>query len=463
MLDNHAPLKTKRVCKKKSPWITQELRCKMRKRDYLKERAVLTNEQVMWQQYKHARNQTNNAIKSAKQQYFVENLELNIKDPRKTWMLINDLNSRKCRKSQNISDIKIGDKIINTPAEMAEAFNKHFTNIGPKLAREIPLSSTIPESYLEPTVETFSLQTPSVSIVCKLLRNINEKKATGLDQIPSKLLKLAADIVGPSLAGIFERSINTGIFPAEWKLARVTPIFKKGSKSDLDNYRPISVTPIVSKIFERIVFDQLYQYLNENNLLTNCQSGFRSLHSTLTALLEATNNWSVNIDNGLLNGVVFIDLKKAFDTIDHEILLRKLASYGADKNALAWFDSYLSHRSQKCNVNGNLSNAKELSCGVPQGSIIGPLLFLIYINDLPNSLSIASAKMYADDTHISVSATNQTDLETSVNAELNNLNCWLKPFSPKCDQYQISSVASPEILHHTVRRTWLFIGYSNEI
>ena len=252
------------------------------------------------------------------------------------------------------------------------------------------------------------------------------KKATGLDQIPSKLLKLAADIVGPSLAGIFERSINTGIFPAEWKLARVTPIFKKGSKSDLDNYRPISVTPIVSKIFERIVFDQLYQYLNENNLLTNCQSGFRSLHSTLTALLEATNNWSVNIDNGLLNGVVFIDLKKAFDTIDHEILLRKLASYGADKNALAWFDSYLSHRSQKCNVNGNLSNAKELSCGVPQGSIIGPLLFLIYINDLPNSLSIASAKMFADDTHISVSATNQTDLETSVNAELNNLNCWLK-------------------------------------
>ena len=180
-----------------------------------------------------------------------------------------------------------------------------------------------------------------MSIVCKLLRNINEKKATGLED------------------DIFERSTNTGIFPAEWKLARVTPIFKKGSRSDLDNYRPISVTPIVSKIFERIVYDQLYEYLNGNNLLTNCQSGFRSLHSTLKALLEATNNWSVNIDNGLLNGVVFIDLK-AFDTIDHEILLRTssqaMVPIGMPSQ---WFDTYVSHRSQKCNVNGNLSTCER--------------------------------------------------------------------------------------------------------
>ena len=166
--------------------------------------------------------------------------------------------------------------------------------------------------------------------------------------------------------------------------------------------------------------------LNNNSLLTSCQSGFRSLHSTLTALLEATDNWSVNIDNGFLNGVIFIDLKKAFDTIDHDIVLRKLRCYGADETALKWFNSYLSNRYQRCQVNGELSGISPINCGVPQGSIIGPLLFLLYINDLPNCLARACPRMYADDTNITVSANNAADLKTMLNDELSNLNLWLR-------------------------------------
>ena len=162
--------------------------------------------------------------------------------------------------------------------------------------------------------------------------------------------------------------------------------------------------PKVSNVFEKIVYDRLFGNLNENNLLSTCQSGFCFLHGTATALLDATNKWSINIDKGVLNGVIFIDLKKAFDTIDHGILLRKLINYGVDRNALKWFNSYLNGRIQKCDVDGSLSSLCAISCGVPQGSIIGPLLFLIYVNDLLNCLRSASANLFADDTNISLSA-----------------------------------------------------------
>ena len=167
----------------------------------------------------------------------------------------------------------------------------------------------------------------------------------------------------------------------------------------MNNYRPISVISAVAKIFQKAIYDQLYEYLNENSLLSNCQSGFRSLHSTLTALIEATNDWSINIDRGNLNGVVFVDLKKAFDLIDQDIILRKLTCYGFNTHTLKWFESYLSNRYQKCNVNGHLSNPLPVGC----------LLFLIYINDLPSCLSVGSPRMFADDTNITFVAAPQAN------------------------------------------------------
>ena len=179
-------------------------------------------------------------------------------------------------------------------------------------------------------------------------------------------------------------------------------------------------------MLEKLVYDQLYHYLNDNKLLSSCQSGFRSLHSTITALLEATNSWSVNIDNGFLNSVVFIDLKKAFDTIDHEIILRKMSYFGADQETITWFQSYLSNRTQRCNVNGRLSTPHTITCGLPQGTILGPLLFLMYINDLPNCLQDASPRMFPDDTNITLTAKTLTELKLALTPELSNLNCWLR-------------------------------------
>ena len=202
--------------------------------------------------------------------------------------------------------------------------------------------------------------------VLSQLNKLCKRKATGLDSVSARLLRECADLISGSLA----QSIDTGIFPDEWKSARITLLFKKaGSRSDPSNYRPISIIPVVAKVFERIIYDQLYHYLSEHNLLSRYQSGFRSLHSTVTALIEATDNWSLNIDRGFFNAVVFLDLKKAIDTVDHNILLSKLQAYGIQGSTNQWFCSYLKNRTQMCLVNGNKSPKMLLRCGVPQGKI----------------------------------------------------------------------------------------------
>ena len=181
----------------------------------------------------------------------------------------------------------------------------------------------------------------------------------------------------------------SGIFPDDWKCARVTPLFKQGESSDLNNYRPISVISVVAKVFGRIVYDQLYNLLNSEEIISKQQSGYRSLHSTVTALLEATDSWAFNIDRGYVNAVVFLDLKKAFNTVDHEILLTKMNRCGIQGKTLDWFKSYLTNHTQQCSVNGCLPDFTTLKCGVPQGTILCPLLFLIYVNDLTNCLSFS--------------------------------------------------------------------------
>ena len=230
----------------------------------------------------------------------------------------------------------------------------------------------------------------------QLLLAADSAKATGYDKIPKKLLKIAAPHICQSLTSLFNLSIETNIFPHKFGIANVSPLFKTGDHTDKDNYRPISVIPTVARIFERIIYEQLYTYLIENELINPQQSGFRSLHSTVTALLDLTNEWCYNIDRKMVNAVILLDLKKAFDTVNHSILLKKLEYFGFDCSSIAFFSSYLSNRLHRCNVNGFSSELGSISCGVPQGTILGPLLFLIYINDLPNCLQHCTARLYAD-------------------------------------------------------------------
>ena len=209
------------------------------------------------------------------------------------------------------------------------------------------------------------------------------------------------------------------------KLPKVTPIYKSDKKTLCDNYRPISVISVVPKIFEKVVCEQLTKYLEQCKIITKFQSGFRANHSTETLLLHITNNWLANMDTGLINGVLFLDLKKAFDTVNHKILVSKLERYGIRGSALSWFRSYLTERKQACKINTSLSTFQNITYGIPQGSNLGPLLFTIYINDLPNSLEIAEPAMFADNTSLTVTGESSLEIEYKLGMEIKNVKTWL--------------------------------------
>ena len=272
----------------------------------MKKKFDITKNEHIWSQYKKVRNETNNLIKQSKRSYFISNIDTVGNDPKKTWKLINELTSRKHKRLGNISKKNLDNKKVVTQAtEISDTFNHHFANIGENLANNIGKSSINPIQYLKSPNSVFSFNEIDIGKVRQLLNQINTKKSPGLDNLPGNLLKIAADIVAPSLTRIFNTSLCTGIYPNDWKLARVVPIFKSGDRSDMNNYRPISIISSAAKIFEKIVCDQFYEYLSFNDLISRYQSGFQPTYSTTTALLDSTNDWCVNIDNGLVNGVNF--------------------------------------------------------------------------------------------------------------------------------------------------------------
>ena len=239
-------------------------------------------------------------------------------------------------------------------------------------------------------------------------------KAIGLDKISARLLRDAAGIIAPPLTYIVNSSLKLGKFPSHWKCARVTALFKQGDRTNTDNYRPISVLPTVSKVIERAAHTQLYAFLESHQLLVRNQFGFRRGRSTPLALTQFTDEMSH-----------LLDLKKAFDTVDHTILIHKLKALGVSGTSLAWFQSYLTSRFQRTTIGQATSCNRRVSVGVPQGSILGPLLFSIYINDLPTCLKHTSVTLFADDTALYCSAKSSTDLQQMLNEDLANVAEWL--------------------------------------
>jgi len=237
-------------------------------------------------------------------------------------------------------------------------------------------------------------------------------------------MKASIHNVAEPISNIINCSLINGVYPDPLKIAKVCPIFKNGEKNLFVNNRPISVLPSFSKIFEKVVFNRMMNYLTVKNIISCSQYGFRQKYSTYMPIIDLFDKLSVSVDRSEFSVGLFIDLSKAFDTLDHNILLGKLEHYGIRGIVLSWFRSYLDCRKQYVSVNGTSSTLQNISCGVPQGSILGPLLFIVYINDIVNCSDILHFILFADDTNLVYSNTKSVSLKTALNAEPYKLSKW---------------------------------------
>ena len=263
--------------------------------------------------------------------------------------------------------------------------------------------------------------------IISIINIINVAKATGPHSIPSNILHLIKLIIAEPLSKIVYLSFNKGIYIENLKIAKTIPTFKEnGSNLECSNYRPISLLSNINKIFEKLMHERLYKFLTDHNCIYELQFGFRHGHSTTHALISLTEQIRKALDSDKYVGGVFIDLKKAFDTVDHKILLGKLEHYGIRGVANDWFRSYLSNRKQFVSIKGFNSEEKAMEYGVPQGSVLGPLLFLIYINDIHNPLKFSTTRLFADDTNLLIENNSLEQLQKHLNSDLRNLSAWLK-------------------------------------
>ena len=417
----HAPKVSVRKKRKCSPWITSEYIELSRDRDYLKRKFDQTGELLYWKKYQKSRNTLNNLNKKLKKQYFFNQFQAHSGDSKMTWKILNEF--APCTKSSQI-ELNIDGKHFSDPLEVAEAFNEHFTT--PVINTDGPVNSPSTPSMLSNS--KFAFSTITKEVVADELSNLATDKAPGIDDIHPRLLKEGASFIAAPLTHMFNVSLQTARNPSDWKKSRVTPIFKSGDKTDPGNYRPISITSSVMKILEKLLDKQVRQYLKDNNILSKCQSGFRPLHSTNTAVIDLNDYLLKNIDEGFLTGAIYLVLKRAFDTVRHLLLIRKLSRYGFGAKEIAWFTDYFTGREQCVCINNECSDFKPVSIGVPQGSLLGPLLFTLFIDDICNINFDSSTKvcLYADDTAVFVRGRIAPIISQTLQAEFDKICVWLQ-------------------------------------
>ena len=368
------------------------------------------------QNYITFRNKLNQTIRNTKQTYY-SNLftKSNIK---KTWSYINSI--LKGGKNKHIpSQTLINDKLITNSQNICDCLDSYFTNLGTNLSKGI-LSSTSPLNHVTFLHHSLFFTPTNQFVVEKIINNL-KITSPGYDDIHSKIIKQISMIIAMPLSHIINCSLISGIVPSKLKIAKVIPIFKNGHRGDMCNYRPISVLPCFSKILEKIIANRLLSFLLKYNILYDHQFGFIPGKNTTHAILSLVEYLINSFEDNKITCGIFLDISKAFDTIHHNTLLSKHYKYGIRGNTLNWFKNYFSNGYHFLSTNNTSSSLLRIECGVPQGSILGPILFILYINDLPRVSTKLKFLLYADDNNILCENTDANTIIKTISMEMQKI------------------------------------------
>ena len=416
----HAPIVNKRTKSRPCAWLTEKVKATMNQRNRVLRKARKTNNQADWNEYKNLRNRSNNMQKEAKAAYHKNLRNTNRLNPKKFWKSVKDIFPTKSCRQNNIVNNEKNNKT------RAENFREYFATVVYKLkSGAFKLKDCVWKTAKSVPIRTksvFKFQYVSKVFIKNFLKKLKRNKATGIDDLPAGMLKDCAEHIATPLHHIVNQSLITSTVPTGWKQAKLVPLYKSGDSNKVENYRPISVLPTLSKLMEKAVHTQLTEYLESGKLLNDSQFGYRANRSTslaTTLLVDEIRNAG---EKGMLLGALFLDLSKAFDTINHDVILKKLTSYGVNNVELQWFTDYLFNRSQFVVVGNQTSTVFDISSGVPQGSILGPLLFLLFINDFPEQLLRSKCIQYADDTVVYFTDRDASTIEKALNDEIGNLS-----------------------------------------
>ena len=413
------------------PWITLGIRTSIKRKDKLFKKYInmkhLPTKDNIHTEYKVLKNKINSLIYHSKKNYYTKYFNQYSNNIKKIWIGIKNIINIKTKDHNAPNCIEVDNDIVTDNKQICNNFNQYFTTVADNILKnnKTPILKTFDKYLPERNSNSFAFEPCTTNEVYLLIEQLNPHKGTGPNGIHSEILKLINHLISDTLCNIFNMCITSGKHPDRLKLAHALPIFKKGSRLLVSNYRPISLLSNLNKILEKIMHQRIYAFLEKYEILYELQFGFRAGYSTTHALIHMTEAIRSALDSGSVTCGIFVDFQKAFDTVNHDILLKKLEHYGFRGTINNWFRSYLTGRSQKVVINGFESESKILPHGVPQGSVLGPILFLIYINDLHRSIKYSTTYHFADDTNLLHISKDYKSLQRKVNYDLFSLHKWL--------------------------------------